>query len=794
MMRRIHLPTSIRVTGEIGDAELRRLETALLGAVRRAADRVIGGASERHDGVTPAPHEVPDAAVHEPFAPARARPDRDGYAVPSYDRDGAEVELDLLRTGAAGAGGTPGVGPVPTSAMRSGPQSFEESWREFEAHRFGGREDEALALGAPLIARMDYAQVIAHGRDLALWLIQRDQLELASRALQRVETAWWTRWTTDGGPGEAQRARERFIAIGPERLVAEAERLSEAGEHELAGELFGLAILDIQSGLLQRSEARSRALADLERMPEEAVGGFAAFRMWHYVETGSAVELARRIVAHHARLEREAWEAGEEGRASTIAAHGAAFRRRLLERYLVAGSGDASRMITLEATGRTDRRLGRGYILHGRRGREEFVRPLPGEPRPDELGRHPFYSAGMEELLETIGAQEDFLTELFRHPEIRARWGAAAIDLNDLATRLRIWRILYAVYTAHPVSGCGTPLCSLLRTIERYLGAFTTHTGYDIRDFGRTYLESDFPEDLLGRVVRDCGVYALTVAYEVYRTARETTPPLPVSFQLYHTVEHVVLVITDGGDGTHYVVNNDRIEGPLHGEPAGSVALSYGGLMQREHVFSVGGRSELLGTGLADAAFRQGLWRSYRSGARLTLAAEPSAGPDDRRSEAQRVEDAHRRYYESIARFDAGAAEIHARMDRIAERLSATQPAEHRDLLEELIGEPVRIGTAMARIFTEYALDPGRVGLRPGPNLPVERIALINSGPTSGSHPLVRLGKLLLYLERLRHATSPPASLSADQELFLRWVRGVPIPSFPAELADYDRGGRPPRF
>ena len=80
-----------------------------------------------------------------------------------------------------------------------------------------------------------------------------------------------------------------------------------------------------------------------------------------------------------------------------------------------------------------------------------------------------------------------------------------------------------------------------MQLIGRYLRAFTIHTQYNIRDWGASYLDSPEATDLAGRAERDCGVYAFTVAYEVYRTARSARPRLDLVFQLVALPEHVAL-------------------------------------------------------------------------------------------------------------------------------------------------------------------------------------------------------------------------------------------------------------
>jgi hypothetical protein len=49
------------------------------------------------------------------------------------------------------------------------------------------------------------------------------------------------------------------------------------------------------------------------------------------------------------------------------------------------------------------------------------------------------------------------------------------------------------------------------------LKAYTHHTNYDVRDFGKNSVDSTFPVSLAGQGEGDCGVYALAAAWEVSR-------------------------------------------------------------------------------------------------------------------------------------------------------------------------------------------------------------------------------------------------------------------------------------
>lgn len=668
-------------------------------------------------------------------------------------------------------------------------ESFKELWNRFEDLRQAGRDREAEALAPAIVGSLMGDDVIAHAGDLVHWLLARGLRALALQALGHLETVWWIRFVAD--KPAAAKAAGWFDRSSAQDLIAEAETSVAANDHTMAFELLGVAYLMLQIQYLMLSDARIRSLNDLmQTQRRSAAPGSRAFdvpiaRIITYSQIGGLLADMRKILAFYSVREREATAKGLTLDATRFAMLGARLRQRIRDRYLISGDGDAQRGVTMEATLGDDRRRGPGYDLHGARGPDEFVTPLPGEPLPDELGTHPTYSASMDDVFARVGGQEDFLTQLLAHPEIRRRFGSRRIDMNDDATRYAVWSEMLAVFQRQPTAGCSNALCSLLRLIERYLQNFTVHTGYNIDDFGTSYLNRPFPEDLLGRVVRDCGVYAVTVAYEVYRSARAAKPQVPVHLQLFNTLEHFMLVVHDDTTHEHYVVSNDQIIGPRTGNPVGSVATTYAGVMGHPFGVSAAGSSQQLGIDLSDAAFRARLWQSYETGARLALdAGKPP--PGNTRPAGERTHEAYKGYYDAMTRFDAAAQASHAQLEQLMATF-AQAPATRMRAVDAALPQLDRAGTAMAAIIDAIVSSP-RIGLRPGPNLPMQREALLTAPTGVPVQPLARIGKALMFAERNGHA------LTKDETVLLAWLRKSPFPSLSSELATYDAAGRPPRF
>lgn len=99
-------------------------------------------------------------------------------------------------------------------------------------------------------------------------------------------------------------------------------------------------------------------------------------------------------------------------------------------------------------------------------------------------------------------------------------------------------------------------LKSVILLIQHYMRVFTTHTPYNIDDFGDNLLTKTFPRDRAGRLIHDCGVYALRTAY-ILSLLRDH-PRLKLRFHYVIMPLHVGLLIT-GDDLPMFLVNNDAI-------------------------------------------------------------------------------------------------------------------------------------------------------------------------------------------------------------------------------------------
>ena len=99
-------------------------------------------------------------------------------------------------------------------------------------------------------------------------------------------------------------------------------------------------------------------------------------------------------------------------------------------------------------------------------------------------------------------------------------------------------------------------LVAVMDLLGKYFKIFTTHTPYNIEDFGDNLLTKTFPRDMAGRLIHDCGVYALRVAY-ILSLLRDH-PKLKLRFRYAVMPLHVGLIIT-GDNLPLFLVNNDSI-------------------------------------------------------------------------------------------------------------------------------------------------------------------------------------------------------------------------------------------
>ena len=389
--------------------------------------------------------------------------------------------------------------------------------------------------------------------------------------------------------------------------------------------------------------------------------------------------------------------------------------------------------------------------------------------------------------MKAVSRQEQLKDELLQLPEIRAIAGgpAGTLDMQNTTTRIRVWTALYQSFQRQGIPA----LTSLVSYVRKYLKAFTAHTGYNVRDAGVSYLDRPMPTDLLGRLNQDCGVYALTVAYDVFKVAK--TVGLALDFKLYFVVDHAMLAMIEPS-GTHYIVSNDEITGPHAGVPApngsvnveGAIASAYAGLKRWDNLFAVAATVPAIGTKLGDDAFRRSIWDLYQRGSSLeiqtvdlrALGYETCRNGDTACQTLSPDRRVHRNYFLDFSSYDTKATLIHQGISalRTSDRIDA--PVARRDVLA-LARELMRV--IRVHMNQEPYLPPNSTASASGQcidrsnsanrtvtsNLPdcavpyggnqrdpSVSLTALSFAPPEG-HPLNRAAKLLIYADKKRTAT-----------------------------------------
>jgi hypothetical protein len=197
-----------------------------------------------------------------------------------------------------------------------------------------------------------------------------------------------------------------------------------------------------------------------------------------------------------------------------------------------------------------------------------------------------------------------------------------------------------------PTEGAEKALIAVMGLLEKYMRVFTTHTPFNIDDFGDNLLTKTFPRDLAGRLIHDCGVYGLRMAY-ILSLLRDH-PKLKLRFRYVVMPLHVGLLIT-GDNLPTFLVNNDSItrytasdvaalraewdkldEKGEEGKPAkpGTEARFSGELMADAFLSGVDlpyKQTDVVKTTGTPAAIKAQLWKQYTTG--IAPAADKLFGP-----------------------------------------------------------------------------------------------------------------------------------------------------------------------
>jgi hypothetical protein len=605
--------------------------------------------------------------------------------------------------------------------------------------------------------------------------------DLAQRALDQVETGWVIQAVIAPRDDSLEEIRRvsvpsaSFIgSVEGGMLIDRARRAARDGDHRLVYALLTRAALFIQMQILREGEVREaqlRGLTERAGGDAHAVDAFAdvSRAMIVYPVLRSLYDQLRSIMAFYPELERERRAAGDTTGAAQMRTLGAALRQGITERYTWSGHAMIAEVTQVET------RRGPGLRLHGSNVAETDLTQLPGLPSPREVGTHTYQWQETGDILRALAGQVDLVEELRADPEVARAFPDGQIDMASDPQRIRVWSAMFRSLRARGPDD-GAALDGLIALMQRYLRAFTIHTSYNVRDWGTNYLDSTMPADLAGRLERDCGVYALTTAFDLFRLARAASPRLSLSFELISMPEHVTLVIHDTARDRFYVANNDSITGPFTGSVEAEVARQYVGIRGHQNMVVPAVSMELGSTASSESQFRNQSWQRYLDAVSWEIASPPG-----------RREEAYQALYQLEQEFDTGTSALERALDALAAPVGA---GDERTRLREGLGGLAARYHRLAVVFE--GLGPGAAitadARRPGiaQRLHGRKRYLFHSATPGRPHPLARAGMALLRLQHLGE------TLSAEDGTYLAHLDR--IADFHAALEAYRTAGFPSGF
>jgi hypothetical protein len=678
------------------------------------------------------------------------------------------------------------VARQPSDGTTTAPQTFEDLWPLFENEPNPARKRE---LGRRLVERLGLepaANTTPRAAELAVWLSEQGMSELAMQAASRTVFV-------SLGSGQTTTPALHDPA---DTLVERGEALARDNRHEEAFAFLGNAWQLTQMQLRELTRERQREQRQQAGDATSQASGFGMVRLLAYSHFQTRMARLRRILGVYPSLEGEASLGGDIYLALEYADLFEKLRAHLRDLHGVYGD-----VMDLETTDVTAPRGGAALRFHGADGRTTDVTGLPGVPVPDEQGPNMQVST-LTEVADDLSAQAALLAGLRRHPEIVKQFAGREIDMNHRADRVRVWRTMFEIYRRDG-GPYESPLSQLMLLIRYYLGAFTLHTGFNVRDWGVSYLDQEMPQDLAGRLERDCGVYALTTAYDLFLTAQAFPSDLRLKFELVTTTDHAMLLIHDQNRGTFYVLSNDQISDEHEGgrdEQLTQLAQRAPGPVreQQRYAFTPAMLLELGDTSQSDPTFRREAWQRYLDMTAWGLEPEPAA-PGDPRDDVERRPASYETFYARVAKFDEVATEVDQALDGLSqEQRTASVQKAREQLVQRLPTLSNAVRHHMARLVVEYAKDVQGTITSDNPRV-VERwkettptrnrmfVLGLMQHPGPKPHPMVRTAMALLRLRSLG------GILAKEDVAFVDWCRKL-NKTFGEQLAEYERSGFPPAF
>ena len=669
----------------------------------------------------------------------------------------------------------PSTSPPTAPPGRSAPgarRAWKEAWSDFEPSKTSNRAKTAgFARELLEIAERadDDIDVLNGGQALVVWF--EDQGDTASA--DRMTRALLARFRKTAADQLQSMPRGDPFPFGssvmgdPGALIQLGQRAARTGRDDRAFRYF-LAAHEILLLYILRGTLDTQRTLDTSK------------QSLRYRQFKGFYNEMRAIYGFYDVVEDEARAANDTARAQAARTQGQRLREALRKQAQPQAEQDvelAEMSLVRGAKTPTLHYLGGNY-------ESTDLTELPGHRFPSDVTRQTesVDTGKLAEVQNVLLAQADLQTELRREPAVRNAFGDEDIDLTQATNRHKVWGIMYGVYRRRGGDALG-PLMSL---IGRYLKAYTYHTSFNVRDFGENYLDSPMPTDLTGRLVQDCGVYALNVAWDVMQTAKQADPALKLTFTLATLLDHVILIIADKNSGATYFVNNELITrrmptpgyAPQFQRPEGlprsadvfledppavppkpvdvdeEIGRQYMLLRNLPYLITPTNYLEIGTTADKPADFKKAAWKRY-----LAATAYMSKVPVD---------------YTMIEMFSVQSRVLDTKVDELLPK------ANDARAISAWLAEGWPQIVAMLLRFDQLGMNAFKAA---GPPPPGSRNAGAFRTP-GGAHPLVRVALVLVRLEHLGQALTP------EQQRYL----GNLTKAFPQVMSEHRAAAEAGRF
>jgi hypothetical protein len=637
--------------------------------------------------------------------------------------------------------------PSGTSATAA-QRKWKDAWSDFGPSRSSNRTKTA-SFAKELLEIAERADndidVLNEGSALVVWF--EDQGDTASA--DRMTVALRARFRRTAVDQVQSMPKGGLFRIGssvmgdPGALIELGQRFARAGRDDRAFGYFQAAHEILLLYIL-------RGTADTQRTLDTSK------QSHRYDQFKGFYSEMRAIYGFYDVVEDEARAANDTARAQAARTQGALLRDALRKQAQPKAEQDvelAEMSLVKGAKGPSLHYLGANY-------ESTDLTELPGHPFPSDVTKQKesVDTGKLAEVQNVLTAQADLQTELRREPAVRKAFGQGDIDLTQETNRHKVWGIMYGVYRGRGGDALGT----LMSLIGRYLKAYTYHTSFNVRDFGENYLDSPMPIELTGRLVQDCGVYALNVAWDVMQIAKKGDPSLKLTFTLATLLDHVILVIADKTSGATYFVNNELITrrvpttgyAPKPVDVDEEIGAQYMLLRNLPYLITPANYLQIGTTADKPADFKKAAWKRY-----LAATAYMSKVPVD---------------YTMIEMFSVQSRVLDTKVDELLPR--ANDAAAISAWLTE--GWPQIV--SMLLRFDQLGLSAFKAA---GPAPAGSRNAGAFRTP-GGAHPLVRVALMLLRLQRLGQ------TLTTEQQRYL----GNMTKAFPQTMSEHHAAAEAGRF